>query len=96
MVKIIENNLIINDLGEIYDHQSRIIEADSWEEYCEAFDRYDCNEVEFKSLTNLFGYSISREVKVNSLKYDDFHLSCNIYNSRIKTKHLAYLINKKI
>lgn len=91
-VKIIETNLSISNSGAIKDHQSRIIEVNSWKDYCKAFDEYDGNAIDFKSLTSIIGNSIPKEVKLYYLQYDDFHLSCNIWNGIYKTKKLAYLI----
>lgn len=96
MVKIIETNLSISKSGAIKDHQSRIVEANSWEEYCKSFDMYDGNAIEFKSLTNMIGNTVPKEVKLYFLKHDDFHLSCNVWNGIFKTQKLAYLIDGSI
>ena len=40
------------------DHQSRIVEANSWEDYCKAFQEYIGDSVEFKSLTLMKGDTI--------------------------------------
>ena len=80
--------------GQIKDHQARIVEAESWDEYVESFQNYDGRTVEFKSLTSMIGNSINRELHLYNLEYDDFHLSCNLSksNDMFETKHLAYLI----
>ena len=39
MVKIIETNLSMSDMI-IMDHQNRVVEANSWEDYCNAFENY--------------------------------------------------------
>ena len=70
MVKIIETNLSMADMI-VMDHQSRVIEVSSWEDYCNAFENYNGDTVEFKSLTSMFGSTIPREVGVYNLKYDD-------------------------
>ena len=36
MVKIIETNLSMSDMI-VMDHQNRVIEVSSWEDYCNAF-----------------------------------------------------------
>lgn len=95
VVKIIETN-IITDGNEIKDHQSRIIEANSWEEYIQAFANYDGKSVEFKSLTSMIGCTINRELEITDIKYDDFHLSCRLSNSMFTNKHLAYLVKQHI
>lgn len=47
----------------------------------------------FKAKTPLLGCSIPRMVKIINLKYDDFHLSCDLklWNGQNDGK-LAYLI----
>lgn len=92
VVKIIEMNLSMTRCGAIKDHQARIIEASSWDEYVESFKNYDGKSVEFKSLTSMIGNSINRELHLYNLESDDFHLSCNLSNTMFETKHLAYLI----
>ncbi len=96
MAKIIETNLSMSKSGAIKDHQSRIVEVNSWEEYCKAFNEYDGSVVEFKSLTNMVGNTIPKEVKLYCLEYDEFHLSCNIWNGMFGTKKLAYLIDESV
>lgn len=86
----------MDNSGAIKDHQSRIVEVNSWEQYCKAFDEYDGNAVEFKSLTNMIGSTIPREVKLCSIKYDDHHLSCDIWKGMFETKKLAYLIDEPV
>ena len=76
----------------VMDHQNRVVEASSWEDYCNAFENYNGDTVEFKSLTSMFGSTIPREVGVYNLKYDDFHLSCDVI-TRVGclAKKLAFL-----
>ena len=91
MVKIIETNLSMSDMI-VMDHQNRVVEASSWEDYCNAFKNYNGDTVEFKSLTSMFGSTIPREAGVYNLKYDDFHLSCDVIKAgRYTAKKLAYL-----
>ena len=40
MVKIIETNLLYKDTT-LMDHQNRVIEANSWDDYCNAIKNYD-------------------------------------------------------
>ena len=98
MIRVIETNLSMKD-KEIMDHQSRIIEVESWDEYIDYYlkfiDGYE-NDKEFKSITNLAGRTLPR-IKYTSIynfSYDEFHLSCNLFNSYYgtETKKLAYLI----
>lgn len=91
MVKVIETNLSI-DGNLIKDHQSRVMEVESWESFV--------NEIKEKKTTirnsclgNLSGCTIPRESKIENLIYDEVHLSCDVYNFvGNKTKKLAYLI----
>ena len=48
-IEVIETNLIIDENNFIRDHQSRVVEADSWDEYCKAHKNYDGKAVLFKS-----------------------------------------------
>lgn len=77
-MKIIKTNLSMpND--QIVDHQSYVEEEESWEAFVE----------KVKS-----GYLFSKNHKVNvtNIKYDEFHLSCDVdeFGSR-HTKHLAMI-----
>lgn len=76
------------------DHQSIIVEANSWEEYCNAFEEYIGDSVEFKSLTLMKGDTIQKSCSITYLMYDEFHLSCDIMKYEIRTKKLAYLVIK--
>lgn len=82
----------MSSTGIIKDHQSRIIEANSWNDYTKAFENYDGRAVEFKSLTTMIGNTLPREENMYNLEYDEFHLSCIVSNGMFSTKKLAYLI----
>lgn len=82
----------MNNANKIMDHQSRIVEANSWEDYCKAFQEYIGDSVEFKSLTLMKGDTIPKNCSVTNLIYDEFHLSCDIMKYEIRTKKLAYLV----
>lgn len=93
MVKVIETNLSLQADDSIIDHQSRVIEVGSWDEYV--------NEIKEGETINrdgtMYGVSIPRESRIKNFKSDDFHLSCDIYNyANKKTKKLAYLIKKEL
>lgn len=102
MVYIIETNLSMkNDV--IMDFQSRVVEAPSWEEYCEMYKNYDgqaCNIG--KSITQLCGNNINSHRIIENLTYDNFHLSCDmVWDNELfyldsKTKHLAFLCEIRI
>lgn len=96
MKVIIETNLSLKD-GVVVDHQSRAIEAKSWDEYVEYYIqniKSDRKHSKFKSLTNLFGDSLPRYGDITEFKYDNFHLSCYHTNPNGQvTMKLAYLCN---
>lgn len=87
--KIIETNLSMKD-GQVYDHQSRIIEAESWDEYIKMYEEYDGFATDrFKALSDMIGNSIPKDVEILNLKYDEKHLSCDL-------KHKDGWIEKKL
>ena len=89
LCKIIETNLSMKD-GQIYDHQSRVLEADNWNDYIEMFKEYNGSSVDkFKSITEMVGNSIPKDVEIMNLAYDDKHLSCDL-------KHKDGWIEKKL
>lgn len=89
--KIIETNLSMKD-GQIYDHQSRILEADSWNDYIQMYEEYDGFATDrFKAISDMIGNSIQKDVEILNLKYDEKHLSCDYKNKDgFITKKLAY------
>lgn len=87
--KVIETNLSMKD-GQIYDHQSRIIEAETWDEYIKMYEEYDGFAVDrFKAISEMIGNSIPKDVEILNLKYDERHLSCDL-------KHKNGWIEKKL
>lgn len=94
MVQIIETNLSVTSDGLVKDHQSRIVETNSWNEYCKAFEEYSGEEVKFKVLSQPSGASLCSNYKMENLKYDDFHLSCDAHNGYFGIKKLASLIER--
>jgi hypothetical protein len=94
MVKIIETNISLNDDGIQADFQSRVIEVDSWELFVD-----EIKSGETKNRTACIGYltglSLPRQTKIESIKDDGFHLSCDFTNRfGCKMRKLAYLINE--
>ncbi|MEI2465116.1 hypothetical protein [Niallia taxi] len=93
MVKIIETNLSIMDWdGEVIaDHQSRVIEVSSWQDFI--VEIKEAKTVERPSVIgSMHGNSVPRECRVDNLQYDEKHLSCDIiYGNGVKSKKLAYL-----
>ena len=87
--KIIETNISMKD-GQVYDHQSRVVEADSWDEYTEMYEEYDGSPIDrFKAISEMIGNSIPKDVEILNLKYDEKHLTCDV-------KHKDGWIEKKL
>lgn len=95
MIKIIETNISLDENNLMKDHQSRVIEAKSWDEYVNYYEQnIEMNRTEsrFKSLTGLVGSSLPRFGEISELKYDGFHLSCYVTDGFHETLKLAYRI----
>lgn len=93
MIKVIETNILM-DKDEMKDFQSRIIEIDNWYDFIEEI-KNGKTIIRKALLGNLFGNTIPRNSKIENFKFDDFHLSCDVYNYQgIKTKKLVYLIKE--
>lgn len=95
MIKVIETNLSIYKHDEdhtIKDHQSRVIEVDSWDEYVQEIK--DSKVIIRRSIIgSMHGTTIISGAKVENLTYDDFHLDCDVINRfGIYSKKLAYRI----
>lgn len=96
MIQVIETNLLINFEDDILDHQSRIVEVEDWDTYCKAYREYNGKAISFKSKT-MPGDSVKSDCLLSKLRYDDFHLSCDIFEfisdiEMYTTKKLAYII----
>lgn len=99
MVKIIETH-IIQDYYDmtILDHQSRVVEFSSWEEYVDMIKNYTANgKLSTKKLYDIVGclngISMTRNCIIKHFKSDDMHLDCHFitpYGHREDL--LAYLI----
>lgn len=89
--KIIETNISMKD-GQVHDHQSRVIEADSWDEYIKIYEEYDgFGDDEFRAVSGIVGNSIPKDVEILNLKYDEKHLACDFkYKDGRNEKKLAY------
>lgn len=79
MVEVIETNLVVDNDNRIYDHQSRIIEVEDWDTYCNAFEKYNGRAIRFKS-KQMPGNSIQANRKIKELLYDDYHLFYIVFN----------------
>jgi hypothetical protein len=92
MIKVIETNLSVNLINTIKDHQSRVIEVESWDNYVEEF-KTGSTIVRNSVLGSLHGATIPREAKIENLTYDDFHLMCDVINYLgVKSIKLAYKV----
>lgn len=90
-VKVIETNISMKN-GDIFDHQSRVVEVNSWEDYCKAFEEYDGSAIGwFNSITSIVGNSIPKDVKILNLTYNDHNLTCEFkYRDGWIVKKLSY------
>jgi len=92
MIKVIETNLSIDEENTIKDHQSRVIEVESWKEYIEEIK--DAKSVSRSCfIGSLHGNTIPQEVRTENLVHDDNHLSYDIINRfGIKSKKLSFKV----
>lgn len=96
-MKIVETNIIYEGFA-FRDHQTRVLEISSWEEYCDLYRNYNGTPVgdKYKCVYNqLSGYVLPKNAMIMNLKIDDFHLTCDL-NLWDGTPHykLAYIIEK--
>lgn len=93
-MKVIETNLSLQVNNEILDHQSRVIEVDSWEEYVDEI-RNGKSVRRCAAIGSMSGNTLHNNVIIENFESDEFHLSCEVKKdgTRGKTKKLAYLIN---
>lgn len=92
--KIIETNISTDSTGQICDHQSRLIIVDSWESYIQ-----EIKEGKSVSRSAVFGgmhgVTLPERATVLNLKYDDYHLTCDVFlshNPFYHDKKMAYRI----
>lgn len=93
MVKIIETNLSTTYGGEIIDHQSRVIEVSSWNEYVDLFKTYHGEPMgDYRAiLGSMHGYVLPKGCILNGLGYDGHHLTCTVRHfDGTSSKKLAY------
>jgi hypothetical protein len=92
MIKVIETNISFDDNNNFADHQSRVVEVESWQDLIEeVFNQKTIIRESY--LGNMMGCIIPKMCVIDRLIYDDFHLSCNIstYNG-FKIQKLLYKI----
>lgn len=96
-MKIIETNILYNGLT-FHDHQSRVLEIPSWEEYCDLYRNYDGNPVggDYKCVYNqLIGDVLPKGRRIIDLKIDDCHLTCDMDSHDGGQQYkLAYIIGR--
>lgn len=95
-MKIVETNISYSNVLE--DHQSRILEIPSWEEYCDLYRDCDGRATgdKYKCVYNqLLGYVLPKNATIVDLKIDDNHLTCNmtLWNGMPQYK-LAFVVEK--
>ena len=96
MIKVIETNISVDNEGISRDHQSRVVEFEKWDDVIDEF-KSEISVDRKDALGSLHGRTIPLNSMIADLKYDDFHLSCNIIRDTgngflIKDKKLVYLI----
>ena len=84
---VIETNVSYDSYGKFCDHQSRIIEINSWEDYVQSY--IDGKAKKFQG--TMQGFNFHEKYNMSSLKYDNFHLSCDFSNG---TQKLAYRLDE--
>ena len=80
IVNIIETNLSCDNDWHIKDHQSRMIEVPTWEEYISLFKNYDgvASGRDYKCITNMDGCVLPHNAKLLDKEFDEFHLKCKM------------------
>lgn len=100
-MKIAETNIIYEG-STFHDHQSRVLEIPSWEEYCDLYKNYNGEavrdeDIKYKDVygTLLRGCQLPKNATIVNLKVDDFHLTCDM-DLWDGTPHykLAYVLEK--
>lgn len=103
-MKIVETNIIHSGL-EIEDHQSRVLEIESWDKYCDLYRWYEGEAVHQTDVStgrkytnvfnNLVGCILPKNATITDLKIDEVHLTCNmtLFNGNMYYK-LAYVVEK--
>lgn len=94
MIKVIETNLSLKQGCDIMDHQSRVIEVDSWDEYLNEIKNGECvRRVSYLGFMD--GVTIPKKCRVFNFVSDDTHASCEVvlWDGTI-TKKLMYMIRE--
>lgn len=92
-MEVIETNISMDFNNIIRDHQSRIVEVNSWETYCKAYEKYDGEGITFYS-KGMPGNTIQSNCKILDLIYDKVHLFCVIEHPKgfidIRLAYIAF------
>jgi hypothetical protein len=95
---VIETNISYDGNGNLHDHQSRVIEIDTWKEYCDLYTYYNGDYVgdKYMSYGLLSGCVLPKNAEISELEYNEFHLKCKLklYNGNIQYK-LAYILERE-
>ena len=92
MIKVIETNLSLNEIGEIADHQARVIEVESWDSLINEIENGE-TKVRESFFGSLSGCTIPKKAKIINLTYDKTHVMCDIINyAGMKIKKLIYKV----
>lgn len=90
MVEIIETRILYNRQNNtIYDHQSRVVVVDSWEQYVDAIKNYNGKKIEFESI-DMPGATLLGNRDIYDLIHDDYHLSYRCISGNAETLCFAY------
>ncbi len=92
MTKVIETNISHDDEGNFKDHQSRVIEVESWELLKDEINRRE--SVDRKSaIGTMMGRTLPINCKVPDIEWDEKHGSCMVISLKGNvTKKLFYRI----
>ena len=92
MEKVIETNLMLKQGCDIKDHQSRVIEVESWDEYLDEIKNGKC-VTRMACIGNMYGCTIPKGCNVLDFVSDENHASCTVvlWNGTI-TKKLMYRV----
>jgi len=92
MDKVIETQISLDGNEEFVDHQSRVIQVDSWDDFVEEIK--SAKVITRQSfLGNMMGVSVPKNAGISEFKSDNKHLSCKVetYDGK-KVIKLAYKI----
>lgn len=93
MVKVIETSISVDDDNNIFDHQSRVVEVESWSSYLEEYQRCESVYREDAIGTLMSGVSLPKKCKISKFECDATHAMCHLISKDgWQSKKLMYLI----